>query len=135
MGGFLYYNKHQNPPDAARLGHSLQALEKKQLSDGRSLALKEIIETEHFTIHLYNKIGVRSENLLRFPDGDFIIFTGTLIYNKQTGLSALKELYEDFIPDKFKFDALRGHFSVLIYKNKTLYIWNDYFGVYHVFTT
>ncbi len=134
MGGFLYYNKQQNPPDATRLRHSLQALEKRQLSDGRSLPLKEIIETDNFTIHLYNKIGVRSENLLRFPDGDFIIFTGTLIYKKQTGLSALEELYTDFIPDKFKFDALWGHFSVLMYKNKTLYTWNDYFGVYHVFT-
>ena len=134
MGGFLYYNKQQSPPDAARLRHSLQALEKKQLSDGRSLPLNEIIETDDFAIHFYNKIGVQSENLLRFPDGDFILFTGTLIYKKQTGVNALKELYTDFIPDKFKFDALRGHFCVLIYKNKTLYTWNDYFGVYHVFT-
>ena len=48
MGGFLYYNKRQDPPAPASIKHSLEALEKKQLSDGRSLTLKEIIEKDDF---------------------------------------------------------------------------------------
>ena len=98
------------------------------------MSLKEVIKKDNFVIHLYEKIAVSTENILHFENGDFILDTGTFIYKKQTGLAALRDLYRDFDPGEFDFKALQGQFCVLLYKNKKLYIWNDYFGIYHLFT-
>lgn len=73
MGGFLYYDKLHHSYDAANIQRSLEALEKKQLSDGRSLSIKEVIEKDGFVIHLFEKIGVRTENILHLDNGDFIL--------------------------------------------------------------
>ncbi len=134
MGGFLYYDKRQNPDSAVNMRRSLEVFEKKRLSDGRLLSIKEVIEKDNFVIYLYQKIAVHTENVFHLENGDFILNTGTFIYNKQTGLTALKNLYTDFDPVTFEFNALQGQFCVLLYKDQTLYIWNDFFGVYHVFT-
>ena len=134
MGGFLYYHKQRNVNSAVSLRRSLEVFEKKRLSDGRSLLLKEVIEKDNFVIYLYEKIAVQTENILHLENGDFILNTGTIIYHKQTGLTALKGLYTDFDPVTFEFNALQGQFCVLLFKNNKLYIWNDFHGVYHVFT-
>jgi hypothetical protein len=134
MGGFLYCAKKADTHSNASLSRSLEVFEKKQLSDGRLLSLKEVIEKPDFVIYLYEKIGLVSENVCHLENGDFILNTGTIIYKHKTGRSGLKKLYADFDPAAFQFDCLQGQFCVLVYKNNRLYIWNDLFGVYHVFT-
>ncbi len=134
MGGFLYCKKQQNPDAAVNLKRSIEVFEKKQLSDGRSLSLNEVIEKDDFVIYLYQKIAVNNENVFLLENGDFILNTGTLIYKNRSGLTALKDLYTHFDPVNFEFSDLQGQFCILLFKNKKLYIWNDLIGIYHVFT-
>lgn len=110
-----------------------QALEQKGFPDARALTRKEIIERDDFVICAYEKIGCRTESVLHLEAGDFILATGTLIYKKQTGSAALRELFHDFDPAENFFNELRGHFCVFVCKQSSLYVFNDYFGVYQVF--
>jgi hypothetical protein len=135
MGGFFYYRK-QPGDDAhkAKYVRSLQALEKKSLSDLRTLKCKEIIDRDAFVIHVYGKIGCDSDNVVLFSNDEFILSTGTLVYRNNAGNRALRDLFFDFDPSGEFFNELRGQYCVFVYKNNALYAFNDYFGVYHVFT-
>lgn len=134
MGGFLYHAKRQGVDVTAGMNRCLEVFEKKRLADGRALIQKERIERDNFVVYLYEKIGVKTENIYHFQNGDFILGTGTFLYRQQTGLRALNNLYAEFDSDAFEFSTLQGHFCIVLFKNGKLHIWNDLFGVYHVFT-
>ena len=134
MGGFVYHRKRPGVDCAVEMEPGLDALRRKKLSDGRSLTIKEIVDRDDFTIFLYAKIGVETENIFHSGNGDFVLNTGTLIYGNQSGLAALEALYVDFDPETITFDSLQGQFCVILFKNQKLYIWNDLFGIYHVFS-
>ena len=134
MGGFLYIDKRKHARSATELRPSLEVFEKRRLTDGRSLSIKEVIENDRFAVYLYGKIACENENILHCDNGDFVLNTGTLIYKKETGLEALSKLYTDFEASSFEFTSLQGQFCVLLFKGGQMYVWSDYFGVYHVFT-
>ena len=134
MGGFLYVDKRKHTGNAAELRPSLEVFEKRKLTDGRGLSIKEVIENDRFAVYLYGKIACRNENILHCENGDFVLNTGTLIYKKETGLEALSRLYTDFEASSFEFTSLQGQFCILLSKGDQLYIWSDLFGIYHVFT-
>ena len=63
MGGFVYHRKRPGVDCAVEMEPGLDALRRKKLSDGRSLTIKEIVDRDDFTIFLYAKIGVETENI------------------------------------------------------------------------
>ena len=134
MGGFLYHDKTCQSFSSESIQYSLQAIKNKKLADGRCMSIKEVIDRDGFTLYLFGKIGLNTENIDHYPNGDFVLYTGTLIYKSQTGLKALQNLYSDFDDSSFQFNDFQGHCCVFIYKQGKLNIWNDYFGIYHVFT-
>jgi asparagine synthase (glutamine-hydrolysing) len=84
-------------------------------------------------LQLSQKKLVKSEQLLRFPGGDFIAGVGTLFYKGQLGERALRSLWHDFGRPRL-FSDLCGSFAVVLRKNGVVYCFNDYFGNYHVYS-
>ena len=136
MGGFFYVAKEcgrDRVSATAAHARSLDALARKGLSETRKLPRGEVVEREAFVLHLFGKIGCDAQNIVHFPGRDFASCTGTLMYKNLSGENALRELFGDFDPGRASFNDLRGQFCVFLYKQGQLFVFTDYFGVYHVF--
>jgi asparagine synthase (glutamine-hydrolysing) len=131
MGGFLYA--------ARQPGDSLQAVEQTlraslDVHQKRGLKLSDRIVQPDFVVFVFGKALAASPNVVRFETGDFIVGTGTLLYKASTGRGALRALYDDFSEQTDVFTDLIGQFSVLIRKQGALYLFNDFNGLYHVYS-
>ena len=130
MGGFLYLEKSEHA-DATRLQRrhraSLAAMESK------GLLRKASLERDQFVLHVFGKMRVDTDNVLELDNGDFVVATGTFIYKKGMGESALRQLYKDVCNESLSFENFLGHFAVWILKGDELLVFNDYRGMYQVF--
>jgi hypothetical protein len=131
MGAFLLIRK----PENVKTEHleetyraSIEVFHKK------GLPLNERIVTRDFIIYVFHKNRIKVGNFLRFDDNQFIISTGTLIYNKKIGQDALEELYQDFSPKGEFLSKVFGQYSLIVSKEGRLYLLNDTAGVYHVYS-
>lgn len=130
MGAFLYVRKAPGAGIEAvrrRYGASLASLAAKQLAEGQT------VDGDGFVLFLFQKRFVKSEQVVVFPNGDFIAAVGTLFYKKKTGAGALRSLYDDFGGPGDLFSELCGQFAVVVRKGGVLSCFNDYFGIYHLY--
>ncbi len=130
MGGFLCVAKSDGEDLAALKGRhrrSIDALGKKGLS------LKETLDTDHAAVFVFDKVNFSSDNVVRLENGDFIVGTGTLFYQRRMGAEALRRLHQDFAGDGRPPRALHGHYGILLRKNGRLYVFNDYSGLYRIY--
>lgn len=125
MGGFLFSTKNEN------IENALTVFQKK------GLALKDEIKTENYSLFVYDKLGHKTENIVRYATGDFIIAVGTFIYKNAMGTDALTKFFHDFSPDDEALrkigDEILGHYCVILNKNERIHFFNDSAGLYHVF--
>lgn len=130
MGAFLLIRKPK--------GVDVEEMER-QYSDSigvfnkKGLRLNQRIVTDEFVIYAYHKHRFAVDNVVCFNNDQFIVSTGTLIYNRKIGHDALEDLYSDFSEDgKFLANVL-GQYCLIVSKKGKLYLLNDYTGCYHVY--
>ena len=99
----------------------------------KGLSLNQKIVTDAFIVYVFHKYNFEVDNAIRFDNDQFIISTGTLIYNKKIGRDALEELYDDFSEDSKFLANILGQYCLIISKKGRLYILNDYTGLYYVY--
>jgi asparagine synthase (glutamine-hydrolysing) len=131
MGGFLLIHKSESSDIKTleqQYRNSLDVFVKKGLPLNRRIITKE------FVIYVFHKYQFNVNNLVIFDKNKFIISTGCCIYNQKIGHNALIELYEDFSEEGRFFSNISGNYCVIISKNDKLYLFNDYTGIYHVYT-
>lgn len=69
-------------------------------------------------------------------DGDdFIAVAGTLFYDGEASEAALLRLLHDLTLPFNQWERVTGHFALLASKAGRLYVFNDYFGAFHVYAT
>ncbi|MFM8331881.1 MAG: hypothetical protein ACKN9T_09345 [Candidatus Methylumidiphilus sp.] len=124
MGGFLFV-KTTTEPD--RVETSLEVFQKK------GLALDRKLIRDGFIVWRFHKRIQTQEHILELPNGDFVLYTGTLLYCGKVGLPALTQLHEDFIAGKTLETGLSGHYAVLLYAHGKLLVFSDYAGYYPVY--
>ncbi len=67
-------------------------------------------------------------------DGDdFVAVAGTLTYRDRTGTEALAALLADFTVPFTDWDALTGHFALVVRKAGRTALLTDYFGAFQLF--
>jgi len=130
MGGFLLLKRNQNVP--------VEEIEKQNQSSievfkKKGLKLRKRIERERFVVFVFHKYSLKTKDQFEFENGDFIISTGTSIYNGKTGACALKALLEDFSNERDFHANLYGHYCILIFHRGKLFIFTDYTGLYKVY--
>lgn len=130
MGAFFLYKKESlKSLDEVKkeFKPSLEVFDKKQLK------LSKVIDNDDLSLFIYHKHSSEVENYLIDDENNFIVSTGTCFYKKESGSNALKNLLSDFDGTNDLFDDLYGNYCTIIYKNKQLFIFNDYLGLYRVY--
>jgi hypothetical protein len=131
MGAFILIKKSN--------GVGIEEIEKQyhdslDVFNKMGLRLNQKIVNDELVIYVFHKYNFTVDNFVRFDNSQFIISTGTLIYNRKIARDALEELFHDFSEDgKFLANTL-GHYCLIIFKKGKLYLFNDYPGLYHVFS-
>lgn len=131
MGGFLYIKKSVNSHRESRIDSSitLNVFYKKKMK------LIKYFENKSFEIFVFKKKFSDIPNYYEFENGDFIVVSGTFIYSGKTGIEGLKQIYLDYKSKDDFLNRIRGNYCVLIYLNKELFIFRDFFGYYPVYTS
>jgi asparagine synthase (glutamine-hydrolysing) len=106
----------------------------REIMQARELHCHATLARSRFTLHIYAKKRVTSDNLLEFDNGDFVAAVGTCIYKKTMGKAALRLLFEDFANGQLSFENFLGHFAVWIYTGERLIVFNHYRGLYRICT-
>lgn len=130
MGGFLLFKKNGNiSTEEIERQHqgSINVFKKK------GLKLRKRIVRENFVIFVFDKYLLKTKDLFEFTNGDFILSTGTSIYNGRTGAHALKALYQDISEEKDFQPHLFGNYCIILLLHSKLFIFNDYTGLYKVY--
>jgi len=130
MGGFLLAKKVAD--------FDLDATEKTlqgalDIFTKKGLKLNQRVETPEYVIYAFHKFAFPVENVVKFPDDQFIVATGTLIYNGKIGGESLKQLFNDFTESGEFLYKTFGQYCLIIYKNGKLNILNDAGGIYPVY--
>lgn len=132
MGGIFLCPRSSNEP--------LDAVEEKyerslQVFDKKGLKLDQRLVRSSFVAYRYKKIIDDDEHqyCLEGEDGDFILASGTLVYNDKVGQPALGELFRDFCEGRNIDDKLLGNYCVVIFRNGQLWVLNDYYSYYPVY--
>lgn len=121
-------------------GESVDEVEEKykrslQVFDRKGLTLDRRLPRSSFVAYRFRKcIGDDSRrHFLDRQDGDFVLTSGTMIYNEKVGGSALADLFEDFCEGKRIDRKLLGNYCVVICRNNQLWVFNDYLSYYPVY--
>jgi asparagine synthase (glutamine-hydrolysing) len=131
MGAFLLVRKSRDSgieETESKYRDSLNVFQK------MGLRLNGNVSGGDFTIFVFHKYNFDVDNLVQFNDGQFAIATGTLIYNRKTGRRALEELFHDFSENGKCLANTLGQYCAIVFKNGKLYLFNDYTGLYHVYS-
>ncbi len=74
-----------------------------------------------------------SDHIL-FDNSDFIYCSGTIFYKNRTGDDALNLIYKEFNNNYNDFkNSIIGYYTLVIYKNNSLYIFNDKYNIHDTF--
>lgn len=93
-----------------------------------------VLRRDQFELRLYRKPLHARPSLVEFPDQSFIAVVGTLFYRRSMGAAALTNLYHDFLAGRPVLEHLLGHFAVFIYHGGKLTLFNDFNGLYQIFS-
>ena len=130
MGGFLLARRKTDlsiEETEKSLKNSLDVFLKKGLDLHKSIVIPD------FIVYAFHKLAFPTENVVIFPDNQFIIATGTLIYKGKIGSEPLKQLFNDFTENGEFLNQTFGQYCLIIYKKDKLYILNDPGGIYPVY--
>jgi asparagine synthase (glutamine-hydrolysing) len=130
MGGFLFWKTN----DQADSGPPLNLQRAKAVMKAAGVQPGALLGGADFQLQIYDKSHWPVANVLELPGGDFIAGTGTLFYRRRMGREALDALYRDFTAGVPVEPHLHGHFAVFIHHKGQLTLFNDYNGLYHLFS-
>jgi hypothetical protein len=131
MGGFFLAKREK---DVALETTERQYSRSVDVFRKKGLPLNKKLVTQDYIIYVFHKYRHDRDNTLLHENGDFIISTGTMLYNGRMGEAALQELYEDFSMDNQDFfSRLLGNYCVIISKGDNLFLCNNSSGVYRVY--
>ncbi|MDX9694893.1 MAG: hypothetical protein RBT49_03795 [Bacteroidales bacterium] len=129
MGAFLLFK--ENNIEIRKIeetySSSIEVFKNKQLP------LVKRFVSDNFILFLFGKQKVDVDNYLKIGDG-FIAGTGTYIYKNNTGAKALNDIYSDFNVSVDFPDSIRGNYAIILFKENRLFLFNDYQGLYNIFT-
>ena len=125
MGGFLLAKG--NFEAEKKYHNSLKVFEQ------RGLKLSKRISFDNYSLFIFDKYSFTNDNNFLNIGEDFICSLGTCIYKNSFGKIALEKLYNDFIDPFNFFESISGTYSVIIYKQNKLYIFNDFVGLYKIY--
>lgn len=131
MGGFLLLkkNEHASLVEVEELYLDSLAVFRK-----KGLACSQKICNKHYAIFLFHKYSLETPDIVRFGPEDFVLSTGTCLYQGKTGTGALKALFEDFSSGRDMDEGLRGNYAILLSHAGKLFVFNDYLGLYRIYT-
>ncbi len=92
------------------------------------------IADEGYNIVAFKKLCINNDNLVQFHNGDFIVSSGTLIFEETIGKIALESVYAKFngnIHDVRKY--ITGNYSIVLKKGDYIYIFCEENNVFDVF--
>jgi hypothetical protein len=131
MGGFLLIKREKDldvEEVERRYSDSISVFYKKGLS------LNRRVVTSEFVIYVFNKYQFKADKVVWLDGDQFIISTGTHIYNRKTGTDALEQLHKDFSLERQEFlSHLLGNYCLVISKGGKLCLLNSYSGLYRVY--
>ncbi len=108
-----------------------EALSKQMALQGFDTPKK--LQGRYFDVFVYPKQNHPGENYIEYEGGDFCACVGTLIYQGQSGASALDCYFRDFRPEAPPGETLYGAFCLIVQKNGKLFLLSDRLGVYKVY--
>jgi len=86
----------------------------------------QVIETDNIFLAVYKKRIIKTENVLKFDNGDFVCAIGTIIYDELFEEEALKRMYMDFNGDIQKFREFSiGNYNICIKKEGVIHFFTD----------
>jgi len=107
-------------------------------------ALLPLLERHGFVVRDRREVGGRRLILVDNPnhaviteaagdDGDWIVAVGPFVYRGSSGAPALCEYLAAFRPDDGLWAETQGHFTLLVYKHRRLYVVCDGLGAHKVY--
>jgi hypothetical protein len=128
-GFFLSISSDNTSPlfTSERCHASLDVFAKKGLSLGAHIV------REGFELWYFPKIKQSYDQLLEFPNGDFVLYTGTLIYGNKIDRDALLGIYEDHVSGIFSDANVSGNYCLIVFAKNKLMVLSDCAGYYPVY--
>jgi len=126
MGGFLLIKDRQK--QSGLIEDTLEIFHKKNLRLNKKITFKD------YSLYVFYKRSHEIENIYYLDENNFLIVVGTFIYNGEVGTNSLKEFFTNFSDKTIDFSKLLGHYCVIINKNAQMCIFNDYEGIYHIYS-
>jgi hypothetical protein len=128
VGGFFYAHKKAVPDFESVRSKSRAQFERSGFPSAIAF------DTDSYILDYYPKIGYPARDYLKFDNGDFLLAVGTFIYRGKIGADALALLYQQANPlDEVR--RARGHFLIVLRKDKRTHLFKDAAGSYQLFRT
>jgi asparagine synthase (glutamine-hydrolysing) len=114
-----------------RYNQPISAMLKKKLTQSRT-----IMAGQSLLMLFANPHYDPADSIWGEQNGDFCVYTGTLIYHGKIGKPACELLYHEFIRNEMiPPEDIYGNYCVFICHRENLYLFTDYAGLYHVYCT
>ncbi len=91
------------------------------------------IETKHWTLFVFNKIGIINDNIYFQDVKNFAFSVGTFIYRGRIGREALEVLFKDLSESPLDHGSIYGHYCLGVCRRGTLTIRIDGLGTYKAY--
>lgn len=128
MGGFSILSREFAARDPEAVATYLK------VSRLGGLAEPIAIPHDRYNVHYFPKHRQGGEpQLLRFPNGDFILCSGTLFHRGLSGQRALAAVFSEFDGSRAVTSTCRGSFALVICREGSISVFNDALGVYPIF--
>lgn len=128
---FFYINKNKQSTKNIQKEY----LPSFEIFEKRGQKERIVFNTDKFYLSIFD--GKNSKCYIdEFENGDFIVTLGNLFYRDNFGKDCLQFLYNDFKNgERDLYNNLKGSYSVLIFVNNELYVFNDFLGLMRVYNT
>jgi len=94
----------------------------------------QIIRNNGIYLVVYKKRIIKTDNLIKFENGDFVSAVGTIIYKEHFAAKALEHLYWDFDENIKKIREYSiGNYCICIKKSERIYCFTDKYNVINVY--
>ena len=131
MGGWYLTKKEDIISDENQPAHQRRntAVEKFRLHGFEKF---EFLDTDsHAFLFAYPPRS--SHPLFARSGSDWIAAAGTLVYQGETGSTAMALLLDNFVVPFLRWNELKGQFSLIVYKSGNTYVLTDYTGSFQLF--
>src|SRR6185437_776514 len=127
MGAFFLLRTGDYSALEAEIAEAERILSVSGFGTARKLVRPDLV------IFAYPEIISGELALKEFLNGDFVLTSGTFLFDGKSGVHAAEAFYERFSNYNLALDEAFGHFAVIIRKGTVTSVLSDKFGGYHVY--